>query len=293
MRQQRIFTVLQSCLLILLLCCSSAFAEEALKKGILIVAFGTSVESGRVSYDNIAKQVKAAFPKHEILWAWTAHSLLKSAAKDAPMLSTQEALAKFATSGVKKVSILSLHVIPGQEYNDLAKNARAFEGLPKGLEEVHLTPPLLYDTESVDNAAKLLLKNLPKTRKADEAVVFVGHGTHHPASVYYPALQYYMSRLDGNAFIGTVEGDLDFEAVSKALKVKGVKKVWLAPLMMVAGDHALNDLFGDEADSWRQQLTAQGMKVEAVAKGLGEYPDIVKQRVEQLRDAGKAPEHKE
>ena len=293
MRQQRIFTVLQSCLLILLLCCSSAFAEEALKKGILIVAFGTSVESGRVSYDNIAKQVKAAFPKHEILWAWTAHSLLKSAAKDAPMLSTQEALAKFATSGVKKVSILSLHVIPGQEYNDLAKNARAFEGLPKGLEEVHLTPPLLYDTESVDNAAKLLLKNLPKTRKADEAVVFVGHGTHHPASVYYPALQYYMSRLDGNAFIGTFEGDLDFEAVSKALKVKGVKKVWLAPLMMVAGDHALNDLFGDEADSWRQQLTAQGMKVEAVAKGLGEYPDIVKQRVEQLRDAGKAPEHKE
>lgn len=270
-----------SCLLALLLCIGTVHAKEgakaeaqsAAKQTILIVAFGTSVEKARVSYAKVEEQVKAAFPGHDIHWAWTAHSLLKTGAK--PVLSPQEALAKLGTEGVKDVSVLSLHIIPGAEYNNLVQYARAFEGLPKGLERIRLAPPLLNDTESMRTVAKTLVKNLPKQRKPDEAVLFVGHGTHHPSGVYYPALQYYLSTLDSNVFIGTVEGDLDLEATSAILKKKGIKKVWLAPLMTVAGDHAVNDLFGSESDSWTQQLASQGMKVEAVAKGLGEYPDLI------------------
>ncbi len=256
--------------------CGLSVAEQLPKKeAVLIVAFGTSVEKARVSYANIEQQVKTAFPDKEICWAWTAHSLLKTSSPDKPMFSTQEALAKLAVTGVKDVSILSLHIIPGAEYNDLLQNARAFEGLPKGLQHVRVAPPLLYDTDSLRAVAPLLLAGIPAERKKDEAVLFVGHGSHHPAGVYYPALQYYLQALDANAFVGTVEGDPDFEAVLKALKTKGVRKVWLAPLMTVAGDHAVNDLFGPEANSWKGRFAAKGMQVQAVAKGLGEYPKLV------------------
>lgn len=287
MTRQRTAAFLPACLLLFVLCCPAAFAGDTPKEGILIAAFGTSVASAQVSYTAIDNEVKKAFPDHEILWAWTAHTLLKKRPQGDPALSVQEALARFAAMGIKKVTVFSLHVIPGKEYEDLATVARAFEGLPKGLEQVSLSPPLLYDTESLDKTARLLLKNIPAERKANEAVLFVGHGTRHPAGVYYPALQYYLSRRDGNAFVGTVEGDLDIDVVSNALKAKGVKKVWIAPLMMVAGDHAVNDLFGKKPDSWAERLNAAGVRVEPVAKGLGEYPDIVEQRVSDLRNTAK------
>ena len=270
---------------------SAALAADAPKEAVLIVAFGTSVEKARVSYAKVEEQVKAAFPKREILWAWTAHSLLKTGPQGVPMLSTQEALAKLATEGVKDVSILSLHVIPGAEYSSLAQNAAAFAGLPKGLEHVRLSPPLLNDTESVAAVAKALLQSVPKARKAEEAVLFVGHGTHHPAGVYYPALQFYLGELDKNAFVGTVEGDLDLEKTTTALKAKSIKKVWLTPLMTVAGDHATNDLFGAEADSWKQTLLANGIQVETIAKGLGENPDMLALWISGLRKAAEGKTH--
>jgi sirohydrochlorin cobaltochelatase len=270
---------------------SSALAAEAPKEAVLIVAFGTSIEKARVSYAKVEEEVKAAFPRREILWAWTANSLLKTAPKGAPMLSTQEALAKLATDGVKEVTILSLHIIPGSEYSDLAKNAAAFEGLPKGLTRVRLSPPLLNDTESVATVAKALLKSVPQARKADEAVLFVGHGTHHPAGVFYPALQYYLGELDKNAFVGTVEGDLDLEKITAALKAKAIKKVWVAPLMTVAGDHATNDLFGAEPDSWKQHFQAAGIQVEAIPKGLGENPDLIALWISGLKKAAEEKVH--
>ena len=289
MQKQLFRSLLTACLLLLL--CSTAFGGQSAKEGILLVAFGTSVESALVSYKNVEEQVKKAFPDHPILWAWTAHSLLKKNPSQNSVLSPQEALAKFATEGIKKVSVLSLHVIPGQEYFNLIATAAAFQGLPKGLEQVNLTVPLLYDTGSVATMAEVLLRNIPKARKPGEAVLLVGHGTHHPGGVYYPALQYYVSEKDPNVFIGTIEGDLDIKSLLKKIKAKGIKTVWMAPLMVVAGDHATNDLFGDEPDSWKQLFAAQGIKVQPIAKGLGEYPDIVNLWVEGLKNLGKENAH--
>lgn len=285
MTRQRFSAFLPALFLLAALCCSAAFAAEAPRKGILIAAFGTSVAPAQVSYAAIDKEVKKTFPDHEILWAWTARTLLHKRPRNDQVLSVQEAMARFAAMGVKEVVVFSLHVIPGREYEDLATTVRAFAGLPKGLEKVSLSPPLLYDTESLDRTAGLLLKNIPPARKADEAVLFIGHGTHHPAGVYYPALQYYLSQRDGNAFVGTVEGDLDVVAVTAALRARGIKKVWLAPMMMVAGDHAVNDLFGDEPDSWARRLNAVSIRVEPISKGLGEFPNIVEQRISDLRGA--------
>ena len=272
-----------------LLAAASADAALAAKKrpdapgdAVLIVAFGTSFEKARASYDALEREVRKSCPGKDIRWAWTAHSLLGAGPGGSRMLSPQEALARLATEGVKNVDILSLHVIPGQEYSNLAATARAFEGLPKGLERVRVSPPLLWDTQSMGDTAALLLRSLPQARKADEGVVFVGHGTHHPAGVYYGALQYYLGRLDANVFVGTVEGDPDFDAVLGALRAKKLKRVWLVPLMTVAGDHASNDLFGDEKDSWKQRFAAAGLTVETVRRGLGEVPEIAGRWVEGL-----------
>ena len=277
-------TMLRALCLALLLAwaCPALAAREEAKEAILLVAFGTSIQQAQASYDNVERQVRAAFPGREIRWAWTAHSLLKSDPQT-PRLSVPEALAKLGAEGVQKVSILSLHVIPGSEYANLEQTARVFEGLPKGIREIKLSRPLLHDTDSLSQVAQLLVQNAPKERKPGEALVFVGHGTHHAAGVCYPALQYYLHRLDRNVFVGTVEGSPNLEDVLKALKANGIRKVWLAPLMTVAGDHAVNDLFGPEKDSWKQTFAINGMRVETISRGLGEYPALVDVWVRNLK----------
>jgi sirohydrochlorin cobaltochelatase len=272
------------CLALLIFWAGSAWAaQEETKEAILLTAFGSSREKAHVAYNKVEERVRAAFPGKEIRWAWTAHSLLRSDPK-APRLSVQEALAKLATEGVEKVYILSLHVIPGIEYSNLERTARAFEGLPKGIKEIKLSTPLLHDAASLGIVAQALIKNAPKERKSDEALVFVGHGTVHAAGVYYPAMQYYLHKLDRNAFIGTLdfekgtaraEGSPSLEDIVEALKANSIRKVWLAPFMTVAGVHANDDLFGKQEGSWRQVFIANGMRVEVVDKGLGEFPDLV------------------
>ena len=267
-------------------------AQEGTKEAILLVAFGTSRQEALVAYDNVEKQVRAAFPGKDIAWAWTAHTLLRSGPA-APRLSVQEALAKLATEGVEKVSVLSLHVIPGIEYGNLERTTRAFEGLPKGIQEIKVSQPLLHNVASLVAVAEQLVKNAPSGRKSEEALVFVGHGTSHAAGVYYPALQHYLHRLDENAFIGTLdfekgerhtEGSPSLDDIIEALKEKGITKVWLAPLMTVAGVHAADDLFGEDEDSWKQIFIANGIQVEAIDKGLGEYPGLVALWLRNLKD---------
>lgn len=281
------YTRLLLCLPLLLSLCLPFSALAAPGEAILVVAFGTSVEKARVAYANVEEGIRRAYPDADIRWAWSARSLLKSAPGGAPMLSPQEALARLGTEGVKKVTVLSLHIIPGQEYTGIARTAKAFEGLPKGIESVRMCPPLLSDTTSLAAVADILLQSLPAERTPDDAVIFVGHGTHHPAGVYYPALNYYLQARDAKAFVGTIEGDLSVESIGAALKAAGVKKAWLAPLMTVAGDHAMNDLFGNGNDSWKSALAKLGLTVAVIDKGLGENPAIVAHWLKALeQDAG-------
>ena len=260
---------------------TSASAAPAAKPAILIVAFGTSVESGKAAYTNVDSQVKAAFPHHTIAWAWSAHSLLTTTAGQ-PMLSPQQAFANLATQGVKDVTVLTLHIIPGAEYHGLVATAKAFEGLPKGIRTIGISTPLMYNTASLQQLAAILLTQLPPQHAPNEGIVFVGHGTHHPAEVYYPALQYYLQQQDVNAFVGTIEGDMDLQTTLAKLKKQGITKVQLAPLMTVAGEHARNDLFGDEAESWKSTLEKNGITVTPLVQGLGEKPEIAAMWVNSL-----------
>ena len=257
-----------------------------MKKGILLVAFGTSIPEAETSFKNIDAKVKAAFPGVEVRWAYTSKIIRHKLAKEGKVIaSPSEALAKMMDDDFTHVAVQSLHTIPGKEYNALRTTAKAFEGMPKGMRSIFVGTPLLYSPSDVEKAVNVMAAQFPKERTADEAIVLMGHGTPHAANIYYPALQYYFGKMDPNVFVGTVEGSPTLDDVLAGLKKQGIKKAYLLPLMSVAGDHARNDMAGDEDDSWKSVLTKAGITCVPVLKGTAEYDDIADLWLDHLKIA--------
>lgn len=259
--------------------CGTALAgskERPQKKGILLVAFGTTVPQARSALDHIGQQALDRFAGLEIRWAYSSRIVrTKLAAEGQNFDSPAMALARMMDDGFTHVAVQSLHTIPGEEFHGLQQTVRAFSGLPKGMDSVVLGLPLLADPDDVEASARAIMASLPPERKAGEAVIFLGHGTHHPASIYYPGLQYSLSRLDPLVLIGTVEGTPSLDDVRAVLKERKVSKVYLQPFMAVAGDHAVNDMAGDEDDSWKSVLEADGLTCVPVLRGTAEFPAFV------------------
>lgn len=251
-------------------------AERAAKKGILLVAFGTTVPEARAALDNIDTKAKARFPGLEVRWAYSSRIVRqKLAGQGLQFDSPAMALARMMDDGFTHVAVQSLQTIPGEEFHGLQKTVEAFSGLPKGMENVTLGLPLLAEPADVEACAKAVMANLPPDRKKNEAVILMGHGTHHPANIYYPGLQYSLGRLDPLVLVGTVEGAPSLDDVRAALKAHKVRKAWLQPFMAVSGDHAVNDMAGDGEDSWKSVLAADGVTCVPVLRGTAEIPAFV------------------
>ncbi|WDP89013.1 MAG: sirohydrochlorin cobaltochelatase [Desulfobacter sp.] len=245
------------------------------KTGILLVAFGSSEASAQVSFENIGKRAKAAYPDTPIFWAYTSHIIRHKLAKAGKRLDSPEvALAKMADQGFTHVAVQSLHTIVGAEYDDLKKIVGGFKDMG-AFEKIMLGYPLMATQADMERVKAAILKSIPKARKANEAVVLMGHGTHHPANAFYAAMMFQLQLSDPNIFVGTVEGYPTVEDITGWLQAKNIKKAWLMPFMSVAGDHAKNDMAGEEEDSWKSILTAAGIKCETVLKGTAEYDDFV------------------
>ena len=260
--------------------------KRPMKKGILLVGFGTTIPEARVSYKNIERSVKAAFPSVPVYWSYTSRIIIRKLAKEGDHLSTpEEALARMMKEDFTHVAVQSLHTIPGEEFHGVVENVHKFAGMNKGLRKVLVGYPLMASSEDVQRAAENILKVIPKERKKNDAVVLMGHGTHHPANVYYAALNYHVQKLDPKVFVGTVEGWPEIDQIKSELKQKRIKKAYLMPFMSVAGDHALNDMAGYEEDSWKSILEKEGIKCVPVLKGTAEYQEFVDLWVEHLRAA--------
>jgi len=279
------------CLLcLLLLTATTVFAhgeKKEEKKGILLVAFGTSVPEAEVSFRNIEKKVHEAFPGIEVRWAYTSKIIRRKLAEQngRAIDSPAEALARMMNDDFTQVAVQSLHTIPGEEYSELAQTVRAFSGLPKGMRSVTLGEPLLWATKDVENVAAAVMASLPPARKKDEAVVLMGHGTRHPANIYYPGIQFYFWKADPNILVGTVEGSPSIEDVVRELKQRNVKKAYLMPLMSVAGDHARNDMAGKDEQSWTSVLAKAGIEAVPVMKGTGETEALADIWISHLKEA--------
>ncbi|KHK00520.1 sirohydrochlorin cobaltochelatase [Desulfovibrio sp. TomC] len=246
-------------------------AKKEPKRAIVVAAFGTTVSEAAPAITKMVERVKAAYPGVPVTLCYTAAMIRAKLAREGKNVpSPAEALAALPDAGVTDVALMSLQTIPGSEYHDLLRTAAAFSRMPKGLSQVSVSAPLLFEKEDFPKVAKALVDAAPKERKPGEAVVFVGHGTEHSANMAYPALQYSLWRVDQNAFVTTVEGIPSFDDVIADLKAKGIKTAWLIPLFAVAGDHARNDMAGKEKDSLASSLAAAGIEAKPVLSGTAD-----------------------
>ncbi len=259
---------------------------------LLVVSFGTSFNSSRVTdIGGIEKALQAAYPNWSVRRAFTAQIIINHIqARDGEKIdNVRQALERAVANGVKNLVIQPTHLMHGAEYDELIA---ALDEYRDKLESVAVSEPLLGEVgtdATVVNADKKSVavaitaeavtasgyESLEAAAADGVAFVFMGHGTSHTAKVSYSQMQAQMQALAyGNVFIGTVEGepeDTACEAVIEAVRAAGFTKVILRPLMVVAGDHANNDMAGDDADSWKSQFTASKYfeSIDCQIAGLG------------------------
>lgn len=261
--------------------------KRPMKKAILIAAFGTSVPEAQQALDQVDVKVRKSFPDVEVRWAYTSKIIRKKLAQQGKIYDSPEtALAKLMDDGYTHVAVLPLHTIPGREFHELSQNAHLFGQMADGFQSILVAYPLLSSHEDMTQVAKAMLQHIPRERKADEAVVLMGHGTeHHPADAIYLAMNQVFQEGDRNVFVATVEGYPTLDDVLPKLREQKVKTVYLMPFMAVAGDHARNDMAGTEPDSWKSNLEKNGYNVKVVLKGTAEYPEVVDVWVKHLQSA--------
>lgn len=247
-----------------------------MEQAIVITSFGTSVPEARVSITAVEEALKSAADGCVCVRAFTSsiiRRILAGRGENVP--SVTQALEQLCAAGVRKVVVQPTHLLYGFEYDKLKAEAVAFASQ---FEQVVVGRPLLANTEDIQHFAGCLSQTFPG--RDGEAVVLMGHGTEHFANAVYPALQtalHLMGRDD--LYIGTVEGWPSFDDVLNQLKER---RVLLAPLMLVAGDHAKEDMAGDSPDSWKSRLEQAGFLVSCSFTGLGMYPWVQEMYRERL-----------
>ncbi|WP_085543607.1 sirohydrochlorin cobaltochelatase [Dethiosulfovibrio salsuginis] len=261
------------------------------KKGVLMVSFGTTVPSGQRAIDNLHSTLKSSCPGVEVRLAYTSNIIRRKLAKegvdiDSPMI----ALSKMRDEGFTDVVVVSTHIIPGEEYCDLQAVVDGFRSIEGkyGFDRLVLSEPLLYKEEDFKAMAGFLSRTYGSKVDEDSAVALMGHGSPHFANSAYGQLQVVLDDLAPGFIVGTVEGTPELDDVVSRLNHRKGRKVTLVPFMMVAGDHATNDMAGPEDDSWSTVLKGEGFRVSSVLKGLGEYDEIGAMVVRKFRSvAGK------
>ena len=172
------------------------------------------------------------------------------------------------------VVVQSLHTIGGSEYHDLRRTVGAYK-MMGGFQNIILGYPLMATQTDMERTVTAILNSIPKTRKKSEAVVLMGHGTHHPSNAFYASLMFQLQLKDPYIFVGTVEGYPEVSLIKDLMIQKNIRKAYLMPFMSVAGDHAKNDMASGEKDSWKSILTKVGIECVPVLKGTAEYDDFV------------------
>ncbi|MFA8342796.1 MAG: sirohydrochlorin cobaltochelatase [Rhodothermaceae bacterium] len=260
-------------IMILVLLLGAVFAQN--KKGILVVSFGTSYpETRKLCIESIENDVKDKFQNYEVKRAFTSRIIRKKIKKrdGIEILSPAEAIDKMIAEGFKEIYVQSLHIIPGSEYHDLAHTVLK-RGKGKDV-KIKFGHPLLAEETDYRNTISALMSQTEKF--SGKHIVFIGHGTHHPANACYSQLQNMMKEKNEKLHIANIEGYPELPLLIKKLKKENVKEVVLMPLMIVAGDHAKNDIASDENDSWKTILKNHGIEAEVYLHGLGENKEIRK-----------------
>ena len=293
------------------------------KTAIVLASFGTSYPAALQSLTNIQTKVQKAFPEAKVELAFTSNIIRKiwhERQTDTAFLKAHPEIAKqilyvqgpLATitnlqdAGYRTIYVQPTHIFAGEEFQDLnayvtglnsigtiKERFMPFKTLAIGRPALGVPGDLFPYHEDIHQAAKALASDVALAGKNNQALVYMGHGNEYFSTGSYIELQHTMRAMypDVPIFIGVVEGFPSPEVVKEELKEQHIAKVMLKPLMIVAGDHASNDMAGDEEDSWKTQFEQMGINVTPVLKGLGENPawaDIYVKHLQQLIDESSA-----
>ena len=242
-----------------------------MKKAILVTSFGTSHKDTRKKcLDSIQREVEEKYGNENVERAYTSGIIRRIIEKNEGIhiFDQKEGLKVLKDKGFEEIITMSLHILDGIEYSKLDDK---FGKISK---------PLLADDEDFE---KIVENKEFNDLEGNDAIVFMGHGTESEADYAYQKLQEeYLKAGKNNIFIATVDGKVTIKDVIEKMKGKGFKKILLKPFMIVAGDHAKNDMSSDDEDSWKTILKNEGYEVTSVLKGMGEYEFIRKMFMDKL-----------
>lgn len=255
------------------------------EKAILLVSFGTShIGTKKKTLDHLKEIVTTRFQEAKVYEAYTSKTILRilKERENLKIDSIKEALERIRMDGKKKLIVQPTHLLCGIEYETIVDAIRQYK---EWFDEILLGTPLCSYTRDY----QVIVEQLPKVFKAfkeREALILMGHGTNHPSNACYGALNdMFQYSEHPDTYLGTVEAYPTIEDIIQRIEGKGYQKVYLAPFMMVAGEHANNDMIGESPSSWERQLKNGGYEVEVILKGLGEYPFIEDLLCEHIKTA--------
>lgn len=273
---------------------NAALANLPDKDAIVVLSFGTTFTDTRAkTIEATVNAIKAAHPDVKVVTAFTSHIIIDRIKENEGITipTPEEALDALKAEGYTRIAMATLDIIPGMEYT--YKDA-VYNMYKNNFKKMTFGTPLMYwqgqegQDDDITATMEAVSTQFPKLGKKD-AVLIMAHGTPHPSNAYYAVMQDRLNELGyTNAYIFSVEGWPHLETVIPQLKAKGIKNVTMMPLMMVAGDHANNDMAGDEPDSFKSILQGEGFKVDTYIHGLGENEAIQKlfvAKAEQAWDA--------
>ncbi len=258
--------------------------DEIGENEILVVSFGTSFnDSRRLTIGAIENAIREAFPEWSVRRAFTSQIIIDHVNKrdGVKIDNVKEALDRAVENGVKNLIVQPTHLMAGLEYHDLEEEVMSYAD---AFESITMGENLLAEDGDFEEVAKIITARTAEYDDGETAICFMGHGTEAESNAVYAKMQEVLT-ADGfeNYFVGTVEATPSLEDVMAAVGEGEYKRVVLMPLMVVAGDHANNDMAGDEEDSWKSQFEAEGYSVECVLEGLGQQPEIQQMYVEHLQ----------
>ena len=253
---------------------------------LLVVSFGTSFnDSRRLTIGGIEAAIAEALPEFSVRRGFTAQIIIDHVERrdGIHIDNVTEALDRAVNNGVKNLVVQPTHLMHGFEYDELVET---LGGYADAFEQVVVAEPLLTSDDDFARVAAVLVDQTRDFDDGETAIVYMGHGTEHEYNKVYAQMQDVLESMNAeNYYIGTVEAEPSLEDVMAALEGKGYKRVVLRPMMVVAGDHANNDMAGDEEDSWKTILTEAGYEVVCVLEGLGQVPEIQQLYVEHAQAA--------
>jgi len=272
------------CTLLTIAGCSKVNSNVS-KKAILVVSFGTSfIESREKSLDKTRDVIMEAYPEYDGFYAFTSQIIIDvyKNRDGIHIMNVDEAISEIYKKGYGEVLVVPTLIINGEEYDQMVDSIRPFEDK---FSKIVISKPLLTSVSDYDRVTDALIKELPIVDD-NTAVIYMGHGTPHFANSAYPMLDYVFKHKGyKNIYVGTVEGSPTLQNIIDDISSEDYKNILLLPLMMVAGDHANNDLAGDEADSWKMVFKSLGYNVDYILKGIGQLPAIRQIFVDHSKEA--------